>query len=279
MPTTVRELLGTAKQRLLAGELPIPRREANLLLAHVLECSEVRLLAHDELAVDDQQAAAFDSLIARRLRGEPVAYLTGRREFFGRSFMSDARVLVPRPETEHLIAAVLALDLPSHPRILDLGTGSGCIAVTLALEIPGARVVAGDRSLGALVVAGRNANTLTASLTRFCGHWLEALDPRSLDLIVSNPPYIATADADSLSPEITAFEPHLALFAGEDGLEAYRGLYASLHLVRPGTPVVSEIGRGQEGAVVSIAASHGFLHQNTIEDYAAIPRVVVVNRQ
>lgn len=279
MPVTVRELLGSAKQRLLEAPFEAPRREANLLLAHALNCSEVRLLAHDELAVDDDAAASFNALISRRLQGEPVAYLTGQREFFGRSFAVDSRVLVPRPETEHLIEAVLALDLPRHPWILDLGTGSGCIAVTLALEVPEAQVLACDRSLGALAVAGRNAETLgTAHMIRFCGDWLAALEPRLLDLVVTNPPYIATTDATKVSTEVTGFEPHRALFGGTDGLDAYRGLYQSLAGLRPGTPVVSEIGLGQARAVVAIARQHGFIHRITVDDYAGIPRVVVVNR-
>ena len=279
MPVTVRELLGSAKQRLLGARFEAPRREANLLLAHALDCSEVRLLAHDELEVDDNAAAAFDDLIYRRLKGEPVAYLTGQREFFGRSFAVDSRVLVPRPETEHLITAVLALDLPRHPWILDLGTGSGCIAVTLALEVPDAQVLACDLSLGALEVAGRNAVALMGRpMKRFCGDWLASVEPRRLDLVVANPPYIATADATEVSSEVTDFEPHLALFGGEDGLDAYHDLCESLQGLRPGTRVVSEIGLGQAEAVVSIARQHGFVHHRTVDDYAGIPRVVVVNR-
>jgi len=278
MPATVLELLASAKERLARAPFEAPRREANLLLAHVLERSEVWLLAHDDAEVEAAAAMAFEELISRRLKGEPVAYLTGRREFFGRPFEVDSRVLVPRPETEHLITTVLDLDLPDQPRILDLGTGSGCIAVTLALELPGARVLACDRSLAALDVAGRNATALVAAVQLFCGDWLSAVDIRQLDLVISNPPYISQLDGSTMSPEITGFEPHSALFAGDDGLDAYRELFQALTNLQPSTPVVCEIGQGQAPAVVELAHGHGFAHLRTVDDYARIPRVVVVKR-
>lgn len=279
MPRSIREILDEAKRRLRAADFEAPPREAHLLLGHVLGRSEVELRAHDEAPVEADAQAAFEGLLNRRLRGEPIAYLVGRREFYGRFFQVDDRVLIPRPETEHLIAAVLELDLPPRPRILDLGTGSGCIAVTLALELPGARVLAADRSLGALAVAAVNNRALTGeSLRGVCDDWLGAVDPATLDLVVTNPPYIAREAAGELSPEIRHFEPDLALFGADDGLGHYRALYEALDGLRSGVPVVSEIGLGQADEVVALAAARGFAHLRTVDDYAGIARIVVVNR-
>ena len=141
------ELLRDARRRLAAAPFEISRREAALLLARVLGRGEASILAHAEEAVGDDDTERFRALLERRLTGEPMAYLFGEREFYGRPFTVDSRVLIPRPETEHLIETALALDLPPRPRIADAGTGSGAIAVTLALELPGARLLATDVSL------------------------------------------------------------------------------------------------------------------------------------
>lgn len=159
MIPTIDQLLADARKRLGGAPFAPPRREAALLLGHVLGLSEAQVLARGEEAVPAEAAARFEALLARRLAGEPVAYLTGEREFWGRPFLVDSRVLIPRPETEHLVEAALALvpALPPRPRLLDVGTGSGCLAVTLALEVAGARVVATDVSPAALAVARSNA--------------------------------------------------------------------------------------------------------------------------
>jgi release factor glutamine methyltransferase len=280
MTARIRDLLTRAKAELrAAAHAPAPR-EAHLLMAHALGRSEAEVLARDDEEAPPEPAGRFDELLRRRLAGEPVAYLTGRREFFGRSFRVDSRVLIPRPESEHLIEAALELELPERSTILDLGTGSGCLAVTLALELPGARVVATDASPAALALARANARQLgtTERVACLAARWAEGVRLEGVDLVVSNPPYIGHAEAPGLSPEITRFEPHGALFAHADGLAAYRELYASLDGLRPGTPVLCEIGLGQETAVRELAAAAGFAHQRTRTDYAGIPRVVVVNR-
>jgi release factor glutamine methyltransferase len=279
MPT-VRDLLADARARLAAAAFQPPLREAVLLLGRVLGWSEAQVLTRDEHTVAPEAAERFSELLARRLTGEPVAYLFGEREFFGRTFRVDRRVLIPRPETEHTVEEALATPLPPSPWILDIGTGSGCLAVTLALEIPGARSVATDLSPGALEVAAGNARRLGAGI-RF--HAVNAdlargLDLGRFDLVVSNPPYVDRADAPSLSPEVCDFEPHLALFAPGSGDSILARLFTELAALRSGVRLLLEIGYGQLGSVRRQAEAAGWLFVGARDDYAGIPRVLILQR-
>ncbi len=273
-------LLGAARERL--GEAPFkpPRREAALLLARVWERSEAWLMARGEHPVPDPVRHRFEALLTRRLGGEPFAYLLGEREFYGRSFAVDPRVLIPRPETEHLVEAVLALPLPSAPRLLDVGTGSGCLAITLALELPAAKVVATDLAPGALAVAAANARRLgAAERVRFLAADLVAgLELGAFDAMVSNPPYVAPEDAERLSIEVRGFEPPLALFAQEQGLAVYRRLLAGASCLGPGSSLLLELGLGQAEPVLGAAHDAGFELTRLISDYAGIPRTMVLEK-
>ncbi|MFP5285207.1 MAG: peptide chain release factor N(5)-glutamine methyltransferase, partial [Thermoanaerobaculia bacterium] len=213
---------------------------------------------------------------------EPVAYLLGEREFYGRPFAVDPRVLIPRPETEHVVEEVLATPLPERPWILDVGTGSGILPVTLALEIPGARTVGTDLSPGALAVARGNARRHGASeRARFVGADLaHGLDLSRFDLVVSNPPYVDAGDAPSLSPEVVNFEPHVALFAPGVGDSVLARLFALLGSgLRPGIRAIVEIGFGQVEAARRHAEASGLHFAGARQDYAGIPRVVVLERR
>jgi len=273
------ELLREGRRQVGAAPFAAPR-EAALLLGKVLQLSEAQVLARDEQPVQAAAAARYRQLVARRLRGEPVAYLVGEKEFYGRVFAVDSRVLIPRPETEHLVEAALALSLPPAPRILDAGTGSGCLAVTLALELAGARVVAADLSPGALACAAANARRLGAAgrVALLASDLAAALALDRFDLVVSNPPYVDRAEAATLSPEVCNFEPHLALFPPGSGDATLARLLAECARLRPRAAVVVEIGWGQLEAARRHAAAAGLEVTAVRHDYAGVPRVLELRR-
>lgn len=280
MAATLRELLDDARVRL--AESKLPRREAELLLGRLLGLGEAQLLAHDDRLVSAEVAAQFEAWLGRRLRGEPAAYLFGEREFFGRPFRVDPRVLIPRPETEHLIEAVLGLDLPANTRVLDIGVGSGAIAATLALERPGWRVFGSDLSLAALVVAQTNGRLLGAFLGLAAGDLTAPWRLSACDLVVTNPPYV---EHHNRTPELS-HEPALALFADDHpagpGVALYARMLAELggpDGLRGGTPVVFEIGWNQQPALLRLAAETGFQTVATVCDYAGHPRTMVFLRR
>lgn len=271
---TISEALRDAAQR-------IDRRDAEVLLGDLLHGNRAFLIAHGQDALDPAIAARFESWVVRRAGGEPVAYITGTREFYGREFRVDPAVLIPRPETEHLIEQALAR-LPSQngpehrarPRVLDLGTGSGAIAITLALERPACQVTACDVSRAALNVAANNAARLGAHIEFIESDWYAALAGRTFDLIVSNPPYVAAHDAH-LSQGDLRFEPPGALTdQSADGLASIRIIVegARTHLV-PGGWLLFEHGYDQASAARDILLKAGFQHLICENDLADIPRV------
>jgi release factor glutamine methyltransferase len=278
MPT-VGQLLAEARPLLAATPFGASTREARLLLGHVLGLSEARVIARQESEVPPEAEGRFRDLLARRLTGEPVAYLTGEREFWGRPFAVDSRVLIPRPETEHLVEVALGETLPERPRILDVGTGSGILAVTLALEIPGSRMVATDLSPGALAVAAKNARRLGARLSLVNTDLAAGLDLSRFDLVVSNPPYVDRSEIPEISPEVYDFEPSLALFPPGAGDALYPRLFAQCSGLRSGVGLAVEIGRGQLDAVRRHAQGPGLEIAEVREDYAGIPRTVLLRRR
>jgi release factor glutamine methyltransferase len=278
---TVGQLLAEARPRLAATPFGASTREALLLLGHVLGVSEAQVIAREDAEVQPADERRFRALLERRLAGEPVAYLTGEREFWGRMFHVDRRVLIPRPETEHVVEAALAERLPASPRILDVGTGSGCLAVTLALEIPGARVVATDLSPGALAVAVGNARRLGAGprVSFVRTDLAVGLDLSRFDLVVSNPPYVDRSEIPEISPEVCNFEPHLALFPPGSGDTVLARLFAQCAELRQGVALVVEIGRGQLEPARRHAEAAGLDLATVREDYSGIPRVLVLRRR
>ena len=250
------------------------RLEARVLAAFAWDVVPAWLIAHDTDPLTEAHTAQFEMLLARRLSGEPVAHLTGTREFYGRSFQVSPDVLIPRPDTELLVELALARMPPGQAvKVLDLGTGSGCIAITLALERPLAQVTAVDRSAAALAIARRNADILTARVEFLNSDWFAVLTGRRFDLIVGNPPYIAAADPHLTHGDVR-FEPLNALAAGPDGLEDLRRLAAAAgaHLL-PSGALLLEHGYDQADAVQTLLQSAGFRHVQSWPDLSGIRRV------
>jgi release factor glutamine methyltransferase len=255
-----------------------PRLDAEVLLAHTLGWSRARVLSRPQETITNEMLHQFRTLILRRVAREPVAYLVGRKEFYGLEFVVDRRVIVPRPETETLVDAALewAKQRPGPLVIADIGTGSGCIAVALAVHLPQAHIYAIDLSRDALAVARQNVirHHVDASVTLLHGDLLAPL-PQPVDLLVSNPPYTIL---DEVDPGVRMHEPHLALDGGSDGLAVYRRLFvAAPTVLRPGGALMLEIGATQAHAVVDLAqqAFPGAVIR-VRQDLAGRDRVVVV---
>jgi release factor glutamine methyltransferase len=260
-------------------ELPMGRRDAQVLLLRVLERDGAWLLAHPEVKLSEEQAGQYDDWIARRLRNEPVQYILGEQEFYGLMLRVTPDVLIPRPETEHLVEAVLErVPKDAAVRICDVGTGSGAIAVALAHELPRAQVMALDISAAALQVAKENAERHgVAGRVRFVeSDLLNGVKGETFDLVVSNPPYVA--DSEVLEAQVRLYEPSEALFAGPTGLEVYRKLIpqAREELVCGGW-LLMEIGQGQRDAVAGLLADWDGV--NFVDDLQGIPRVAIAQRR
>lgn len=280
--TTVDDLLREGRSILRRGALDIDAREAASLLAFVLGTSEVQVRAFDERSVDADSASRYLDLVRRRATGEPSAYLAGRREFYGREFLVDPRVLVPRPETEHLVEAVLSLmpeldlERAERPSLLDVGTGSGCIAITLALEMS-ARVVATDLSTDALHAARTNARQLGARVDFLRADLVSPLRLDAFDVVASNPPYVAQEELPRLSREVTEHEPHLALFAPDEGTAILERLLHGAEAMRSGAFLVLEIGHDQSDWIARRAELLDHLELvRLIRDYGDRPRTAVL---
>jgi release factor glutamine methyltransferase len=273
------DLLHDARRRLAAVPFEPAPREASLLLARVLGLSEAALLARPESPVGDDQVRSFEALLERRLAGEPVAYLLGEKEFYGRAFLVDRRVLVPRPETEHLVETVIARAAAfGAPRVHDLGTGSGCVAITVALEVRGARVTASDLSLAALAVASANRARHRAAVSLVASRTLDGIDATAVDLLVANLPYLDPARTAGLAMEVLRWEPPGALFGGAGGLERFRDLFQSAPRLRRGAVVALEIGADQADAVGALAAQYHLRRLETVGDYGGHDRVLILER-
>lgn len=263
-------------RHLIAANPNAETRDVRLLLGHVLGKSEAQVFALGPDALDRADADRFLELVARRAAGEPYAYLVGEREFHGRPFLVDPRVLIPRPETELLVEATLEGDLAEGALVIDVGVGSGCIALTLAAERPDLRVVGIDVSIDALAVASENRRRLgLEDRVRLVGGDLLTALGRAADVVVSNPPYVERS-AD-LAAEVRDHEPDRALFADAcgdaDALAAYRRLLGSGEALKPGGRLIVEIGFGQAAAIRKLAGA-AFVHRATRSDLAGIERVL-----
>lgn len=279
----LRDWLRQGEARLQAG--PHPERaylDAETLLLHLIGKDRAWLLTHPDEEFGGCKSIGYSQLIERRAAGEPIQYITGECEFFGLPFRVNRDVLIPRPETEHLVEKVLELaaDFP-RPRIVDVGTGSGAIAVALAHKLPNSEVTAIDLSSAALNVAKENAeyNAVADRLRFLEGDLLVPVAGEQFDFVVSNPPYVATGDRDTLSVEVRDHEPELALFAGSHGLDIYRRLApAAYQAVAPNGFALFEIGYGQAEAIAQLLRAAGFRDIEFTKDLQGIERVICGRR-
>lgn len=271
-PMTIGELRSRYRREAVGRRLNA--RDVDLLIGDTLQKPLSWLIAHDDEVVSDDCRAEVAEKISRRLSGEPLQYIRGETEFFGRRFATDSRALIPRPETEILVESLISR-LHGNESVLDVGTGTGCIAVTAKLERPGIRITALDRSLNALALARENARALGAAV-HLVGSDLLSATRGPFDLIVSNPPYIPQREIASLEVEVRSHEPVMALSPGPTGLEAIEDLFRhGRRVLKPGGRLLFEIGYGQADAVRSLAAATGWNVEAVLDDLAAIPRVVI----
>ncbi len=279
---TLREWLNRGEEQLSAGPHPErARRDVEALLLHLLGKSRAWLMAHADEDFAGCAAIGYAGLLDRRQKGEPLQYITGEAEFYGLPFQVTRDVLIPRPETEHLVERILALAaLFPKPHILDIGTGSGAIAIALAHHLPQAHITAIDLSDPALTLARENATRNSVSLRFLQGDLLAPIAAEVFDIIVSNPPYVPAAERDTLSVEVRDHEPALALFGGDDGLAIYRRLIpAAFAALAPGGWLALEIGFGQADSVHALLRAAGFSNAQSTPDLQGIPRVVSARRQ
>ena len=297
---TVRDILNESTNALEAMDSPSARLDAEVLLSFCLDCDRLEFYKNPDMTISEAQLAAFRNLIARRLQWEPVAYITSRKEFWTFTLEVNSSVLIPRPDTEILVEETLDVakklestsdldsglrrnDSTQRPvRILDIGTGSGAIALALAHEIAGAKVVATDTSQAALNLAQKNAASLglQEKIDFRQGNLLEPVDGL-FDIIVSNPPYIAAEEYEELPPGVRSFEPRAALLAGISGLEFYKKLIspAAAYLKKNGW-LLLEIGAKQEAGVRRILEAAGNYDSIKMRrDYAGLPRVIKARRK
>ena len=265
-----------------------PELTADLLIGFVIGRDRVFVISHLEYQLDDDSHERLDALAARRARGEPLQYLTGEREFYGRVFHVTPDVLIPRPETEFLVETAVGIihknrkQLPPKIQLADIGAGSGCIAVSVLCEIPDAFCCAIDCSFPALFVAGENAQLhgVGERMTRICGDLLTCVAPREyFDLILSNPPYISRMDYNNLQVEVGIFEPAVALLGGDDGFKIYRRLIpASFRRLSSGGWLLLELGAGQAEEIEQLVEEKGFLTEMVVKDLQGIPRCLVARK-
>ena len=274
MPATAGDALQAARARL-ASTSQYPRRDAELILAHVLGCDQTALFTHPERPLSTKEAEQFEALLRRRLANEPVQYLTGTQEFFGLLFEVSPDVLIPRPETEHLVEAVLErFQRDVNLRIVDVGTGSGAIAVAIAHALPRSRVTAVDLYPSALEIARRNAERhgVIDRVTLLQSDLLAAAGSTEFDVVVSNPPYVA--DGEVLEPQVANYEPNSALYAGPTGLEIYQRLIPQARTVlKPRGWLIMEIGYGQRPALEALLG--GWTEVSFVPDLQGIPRAAL----
>lgn len=283
MTTTIADALAWARRRLESGGVETPPSEARLLLAHVLAVTTARIVGWPERVVSGEALRRFEALVERRASREPLAYLTGMKEFWGLEFRVDPSTLIPRPDTETLVDTALAWSRENGPpaRVLDIGTGSGCLLVSLLREWPDSRGVGVDPSVAALAVAAANAECLGVGDRATWRAALPLPEAEMFDVVVANLPYIPTAEIAMLAPDVRDHEPRTALDGGPDGLAIIRAVAVELpRLMRPGALAAFEVGIGQATELQSFLAAFPTLDRVGMRtDLAGVERVVHARRR
>lgn len=274
MSVTVQVALLQGSEILEKAAVSVPRLTAEVLLCHAMHCERTYLYAHNGDELTQLAWIHYGRYLHERLKGKPTQYITHRQEFFGRDFFVNSDVLIPRPETEHLVECALRF-LKERPsgRVLDIGTGSGAIAISVALE-SGVTVLASDISLAALSVAERNRGTYSAPVSFFAADLLDVVIPGSIDLLLSNPPYVPGVDAANMQNEVRDWEPPVALFAGDTGFEIYeRLIFGAEMALKPGGCLLMELGYRSLEQVREMLATN-WTDIEVISDLAGLPRVI-----
>ncbi len=296
----LKDTLASAISRLAAVKVPSPRMNAELLLRFTLDVDRAYLYAHPERELSTEDQARYEEVLSQRARGVPAQYITGHQEFWGMDFIVTPAVLIPRPETEHLIETVLEISRSNfvcHPersegpalasdqppttnhRIVDVGTGSGCIAIALAKQLPHAEIHATDISPDALEIAEANAarHQLETRIHFHDTDLLRGLEPNSFDIVVSNPPYVGESEADQVQLEVRKFEPRHAVFAGPSGLEVIERLIPQAHnVLKPGGWLIMEISGTIAQGVRRLL--EGWSNTRITNDLQGIPRVAIAQK-
>jgi len=280
----LKQALALAVQQLESSDVGSPRLNAETLLMFVLGVNRAYLYAHPERELTGEEQARYDEVIAQRAKAIPSQYITGHQEFWGLDFLVSPAVLIPRPETEHLVETVLELAREARqPRIVDVGTGSGCIALALAHELKGADIFGVDLSADALEIARANAARLQLDdRVRFLqSNVLEALAARrDFDFVVSNPPYVGFNEADKVQRSVFEYEPKMAVFAGDSGLDVIRPLIAEAHsTLKPGGWLAMEIGYSMRDAVLALLGPTLWETPTVVPDLQGIPRVIAARKR
>jgi release factor glutamine methyltransferase len=271
----VRTALQQGQTLLEEARVAVPRLTAEVLLMHAIGCQKAWLYAHSGDELREVWWIHYGRYLHERLQGKPTQYITGHQEFYGRQFRVTPDVLIPRPETEHLVEAALGR-VAGAAAVVDVGTGSGAIAITLALE-SSARVVATDVSIAALRVASDNARTLDAKLAFVACDLSGAFAASGFDMVVSNPPYVPALDQTTIQREVRDYEPPMALYGGDDGLDVYRRLVPEARrLLKPGGWLMMELGYAVVDAVRAMLG--GWREVEIASDLAGLPRVVRARR-
>ncbi|TXD31415.1 peptide chain release factor N(5)-glutamine methyltransferase [Lujinxingia vulgaris] len=286
-PWTILKILRWTTDFLGERGVDSPRVDAEVLLSYALDLPRIQLYAQFDRPLIESELATYRAMIKRRATGEPVAYIIGERDFWSITLKTDARALIPRPDTETLVEAALKVlptaDESTRLRVADIGTGTGAIALALATERPDLDLAATDQAAPTLELAKENADALDLSdrVSFFQGDLLDALPAewRSLDMLVSNPPYIGTTEREQLMRDVRDFEPEGALFSGEDGLDILRRLIpASFNALKPGAFLLLEIGYRQGSAVTALLEDAGFEEIAILPDLAGHDRVARARR-